>query len=158
MKRYVLTAFTICIAFASLFAIFTPTSALAADGISATSLYSGQAEADPTLHALPWPRTLIVTYCWGATEIHPGCDQQAVTLFRNRTAEATAPGYGTVSGTWSIDGNTKFFQLDFTLQDGSSVHYEATKRGRRYKNGTMTAFDSQNNPTYTGVWEGILQR
>ncbi|MEM7093931.1 MAG: hypothetical protein AAF567_13080 [Actinomycetota bacterium] len=94
-------------------------------------------------------RTLDVNWCWGATEVDPGCPVQEITLVRqggNRTL--TTVWNNTVeTGTWTWDRQTKTITMSFDNHPG--VTYEGQRR-RGCFTGTMT------NTTIgiSGVWSG----
>lgn len=104
------------------------------------------ATASQPADALARTRTIEVTYCWGATQVHPGCGLQHIVRERGGTLSADNGGQ-IETGTWSYDRQTKTITMQFDNYPG--VVYTGEKR-RGCFTGTMTA------PNHTGIWEGCF--
>ena len=96
--------------------------------------------------ALARTRTIEVRYCWGLTQVDPGCSIQHVVRERGGTLSVNNGGQ-IEPGTWTYDRQTKTFVMEFDNYPG--LVYTGQKR-RGCFTGTMTG------PVMNGVWEGCF--
>lgn len=93
-------------------------------------------------------RTIEMTWCWGATEVHAHCPVQDVIRHGDGTLSTVWNGQ-TETGVWTYDRPTKTITMTFDNYPG--LVYEGQKR-RGCFTGTMT----NTAVSQSGVWSGCL--